>query len=91
MTSLNPAVIFLIAGLFAPFASDTARRYITLAAPAVGLAALLLTDFGNHGTVEIFNLQLVTYRLDKLAFVWAVIFHIAAFIGALYALSLIHI
>ena len=88
MTSLNPAVIFLFAGLLAPFASDTARRYITVAAPVIGLAVLLLTDFGNHGVVEIFNLQLVTYRLDKLAFVWALIFHIAAFIGALYAFHL---
>ena len=88
MTSLNPAVIFLLAGLFAPFASDAARRYIALAAPVIGLVVLLLTDFGNHGAVEIFNLQLVTYRLDKLAFVWALIFHIAAFIGALYAFHL---
>jgi len=88
MTSLNPAVIFLLAGLFTPFASSGARRYITLAAPVIGLVLLLLAGFGDHGQVTLFNLELTTYRLDKLAFVWALIFHIAAFIGALYAFHL---
>lgn len=88
MTSVNPAVIFLLAGLFLPFAPETARKYLALAAPVVGAVLLLLTDHGNYGHVELFNLQLTTYRLDKLAFVWALIFHIAAFIGALYAFHL---
>ena len=88
MTSLNPAVIFLLAGLFTPFAPESARRYIALGAPVIGAILLLLAEHGNYGLVELFNLQLVTYRLDKLAFVWALIFHIAAFIGALYALHL---
>jgi len=88
MTSLNPAVIFLLAGLFTPFAPESARRYIALGAPVIGAILLLLAEHGNYGQVELFNLQLVTYRLDKLAFVWALIFHIAAFIGALYALHL---
>ena len=88
MTGLNPAVVFLLAGLFTPFAPATARRYIALAAPVIGLMLLLLTDHGIYGQVEIFNLQLQTYRLDKLAFIWALIFHIAAFIGALYAFHL---
>jgi len=88
MTSLNPAVIFLLAGLFTPFAPESARRYIALGAPITGVILLLLAGHGNHGQVELFNLQLVTYRLDKLAFVWALIFHIAAFIGALYAFHL---
>jgi len=88
MTSLNPAVIFLLAGLFTPFASESARRYLALGAPVVGAILLLLADHGNYGQVELFNLQLTTYRLDKLAFVWALIFHIAAFIGALYAFHL---
>ena len=88
MTSLNPAVLFLLAGLFTPFASVTARRYIALAAPVAGLLLLLTAGMGDHGQIILFNLELTTYRLDKLAFVWALIFHIAAFIGALYAFHL---
>lgn len=88
MTSLNPAIVFLIAGLFTPFAPANVRRYITLIAPVIGVALLLMASHGNHGQVQIFDLQLTTYRLDKLAFVWALIFHIAAFIGALYAFHL---
>ena len=88
MTSLNPAVIFLLAGLFTPFAPESARRYIALGAPVAGAILLLLADHGNYGQVQLFNLELTTYRLDKLAFVWALIFHIAAFIGALYSFHL---
>jgi len=88
MTSINPAIVFLVAGLFTPFAAQRLRPYITLAAPVIGLLLLLTAGFDNHGVVELFNLQLTTYRLDKLAFVWALIFHIAAFIGALYAFHL---
>ncbi len=88
MTSFNPAIVFLLAGLVTPFAAANTRRYITLAAPVIGLVLLLLANHGNHGLVQIFDIQLITYRLDKLAFVWALIFHIAAFIGALYAFHL---
>ncbi len=88
MIGLSPAIIFLVAGVLLPLFPATARRYIVLLVPVVGVALLLLTPHGNYGQLSIFGLDLTTYRLDKLAFVWALIFHIAAFIGGLYAFHL---
>lgn len=88
MTGLNPALVFIIAGVILPLLPAPARRYTVLFVPLIACALLLLTPFGNYGQISIFGLDLTTYRLDKLAFVWALIFHIAAFIGALYAFHL---
>ncbi len=88
MTSLSPALLFIIAGCLLPLIPASTRRYVALLVPVIGIALLLLTPHGSYGQVSIFGLELTTYRLDKLAFVWALIFHIAAFIGALYAFHL---
>lgn len=88
MIGLSPALLFLLAGVLLPLFPATVRRYIALLVPVIGMALLLLTPHGNYGQLSIFGLELTTYRLDKLAFVWALIFHIAAFIGALYAFHL---
>jgi len=89
MVNINPAIVFLLAALAIPFVPANYRRYIALAAPVIGAGLLLIANHGMHGQLTLFgNLQLTTFRLDKLAFVWALIFHIAAFIGALYAFHL---
>ncbi|MEM7256986.1 MAG: Na(+)/H(+) antiporter subunit D [Pseudomonadota bacterium] len=85
MTSLNPALLFIVAGLLIPLFPVGARKYLGLVVPVIGIALLVLTSHGHHGQLTLFGLELTTYRLDKLAFVWALIFQIAAFIGALYA------
>ncbi|MDH3640368.1 MAG: Na(+)/H(+) antiporter subunit D, partial [Gammaproteobacteria bacterium] len=41
--------------------------------------------FGEYGQMQMFGYSLVTLRLDRLSFVFALIFHIAAFLTALYA------
>ena len=86
MSGLNPALLFILGGVLLPLFPASARRYLPLLVPVVGAGLLLLTPHGNYGQLSAFGLELTTYRLDKLAFVWALIFHIAAFI-----LSLIHI
>jgi len=88
MSSLNPAILFVIGALLLPLTPATARRYVALLIPVIGMALVVLTPNGSYGTITIFGLELTTYRLDKLAFVWALIFHIAAFIGALYSFHL---
>lgn len=88
MTSLSPALLFIAAGCLLPLLPQFARRYVALLTPLLGMAFLLMTPHGQYGQLSVFGLELTTYRLDKLAFVWALIFHIAAFIGALYAFHL---
>ncbi len=88
MSGVNPALLFVLAGILLPLFPAPTRRYLPLLVPVAGAGLLLLTSHGNYGQLSVFNLELTTYRLDKLAFVWALIFHIAAFIGALYAFHL---
>jgi multicomponent Na+:H+ antiporter subunit D len=62
------------------------RGVATLVLPLLGLWQLCVLPYGNYGEVEIFGYALTTLRLDKLSFVFGLIFHIAAFLAALYAL-----
>lgn len=85
MTSLNPALLYVLAGVLVPLVPGSARKHLALIVPVVGIALLLMTSHGHHGQFVMFGLELTTYRLDNLAFVWALIFQIAAFIGGIYA------
>ena len=75
---LNPALVMILGGLLLPLLRDAPRRVLTLALPAMSLALLLQLPEGVSGTVEIFGLTLQTLRLDRLAFIFALIFLIAA-------------
>ena len=83
---LNPALVMILGGLLLPLLRDAPRRVLTLALPAMSLALQLQLPEGVSGTVEIFGLTLQTLRLDRLAFIFALIFLIAAVLAGIYAL-----
>jgi multicomponent Na+:H+ antiporter subunit D len=82
---LNPALVFMLGAALLPLLRGTARNLFLLAVPAAGLALLWALAPGEHGTLRVFGMALVTLRLDALAFVFGVIFHIAALLAAIYA------
>lgn len=86
MTEFNPGLIMIIGGLLVPMVSGMARRALLLALPLAGLIYTIALEPGTHTTLVAFGYILETLRVDKLALVWGYIFHIAAFIGALYAI-----
>ena len=81
----NPALVLVLGGALLPLLPETVRRWATLALPALAAALLLSMPFGEYGQMQVFGYSLVTLRLDGLSFVFALIFHIAAFLTALYA------
>ncbi len=83
---LNPALIFL-GGSFLTLLlpQGLVRNSFMLALPVLGLVQLWGLPHGDHAAVELFNLTLITLRVDALSFAFAVIFHIAAFLAVLYA------
>jgi multicomponent Na+:H+ antiporter subunit D len=85
VSSLHPALVYLLAGLFLPFVLPVARRWMALLAPVLSLLLVLMTDPGSYLGVELLGYQLAPYRLDGLSFVWALIFNLAAALAALYA------
>ena len=83
---LNPAYILILGGLLVPFLQGTARRAFMLVLPLLGILQLWGLPYGEMGLVQIFDLQLITLRLDSLSFIFALIFFIATWLGVIYAL-----
>lgn len=83
---LTPAIIFMLGALLAPFLRPGPRKALLLLTPLLGLAQLYAADPADHGVIQFFDYSIVTLRIDALSLVFAVIFHVAAFIVALYSL-----
>ncbi len=82
---LHPAFILILGGLIQVAFPTQLRKIFLLALPVLGVTVLLNLDAGLYGKLQLFNYELTLLRLDKLSFVFALIFHIALFIVALYA------
>ncbi len=85
-TSLNPALLMILAGALCSVLPRALRQMVALAAPALGIAVLIATPMGTHSAIEISGLTLTFLRLDGLAFPFTLIFLIAALLNGIYAL-----
>ncbi len=94
MTSLPPGIILIVGALALPLLRRLEgprgrRRRLqapwTLLLPLLGLAQMLTLEPGVWGQIEIFGYQLTLARVDRLSLAFGYIFHIAAFLTALYA------
>ena len=88
MSSLHPFTIFLIGGMLAALAPRRWVGIIVLLTPALGLVNLLAMGPGMTWRVDVLDYRLDLFRADKLALLFGYLFHIAVFIGALFALHL---
>ncbi len=85
LSSLPPGLILIAGALVLPLLRGRLQAAWTLLLPALGLIQLLGLEPGNWGHVEIFSYQLTMVRVDRLSLAFGYIFHIAAFLTALYA------
>ena len=83
---LTPAVFFIVGALLLPFLREMPRKILTLLVPVLGLVHLFLVNPLDQGILQFFDYSIVTLRIDTLSLVFATIFHIAAFVVALYSL-----
>jgi multicomponent Na+:H+ antiporter subunit D len=86
IAELSPALILVLGGLVLPFVPRPARGGVMLVLPVIALMQLLSLPFGALGKVQLMGLELTTLRIDKLSFVFALIFLIAAGLAVIYAL-----
>ena len=86
MISLPPGIIILVGALALPLLPRSAQAIGALALPALSLAQLLFLSEGVSPGIELAGLSLLQVRVDPLSLAFGYIFHIAAFIAALYAL-----
>ncbi len=83
---MTPAVIFILGALLLPFLRERPRKALLLLLPVLGLVQLFMVNPLDQGVIQFFDYKIVTLRIDTLSLVFATIFHIAAFIVALYSL-----
>ena len=83
---LHPFTVFLIGAVLAALTTGRVRAVVLLATPAIGLANLALAETDTTATLRIFDYTLTYLRIDRLSLLFGYLFHIAAFIGMVFAL-----
>jgi multicomponent Na+:H+ antiporter subunit D len=84
--ALPPAVIMILGGLLVPFFKGRGRQAWLLILPVISFINLLQIGEGSHWVMPFLSHQLVLGRVDKLSMIFGYIFHLVAFLSALYAL-----
>jgi multicomponent Na+:H+ antiporter subunit D len=82
---LNPALVLILGAVLMPWLRGPTQRALLVAAPAAAMALLIALPDGERGNISILGLDLVTLRLDRLSFLFALAFLIAGVLAALYS------
>ena len=86
MSSLPPGVILILGGLVLTILPRSVQAIGALLLPVLGLLQLFFLSDGMSVGIEIAGYSLLPVRVDRLSLVFGYIFHIAAFLAALFAL-----
>ena len=85
--ALPPGLILILGGLLIPLLRGRAQAIAAVILPVLGFAQLLMLEPGSFFHLQLFDYQLTVVRVDRLSLVFGYIFHIAAFMTAVYALN----
>ena len=85
--SLPPGLILLVGGLLLPLVPRILRAPYLLALPVLGLLHMIALPADASLSLEVFGVTLELLRVDKLALLFGYVFHLAAFLGLIYALG----
>ena len=89
MGSVPPVLIFFVGALVVAVTKGNVRRGALLAIPVIGALNLRLgLEVGDIIEFEILGYTLVPFKVDELAMMFGYLFHLAAFLGNLFALHL---
>ncbi len=88
MSNWPPGLILIIGALLLPLLRGRAQAAVFLMLPVLSAAHLLwFLPAGTSVEIGLFGYTLNPIHIDRLNLVWGYIFHIAAFVSALYALQ----
>lgn len=83
---LNPAWLLICGALLTPLLPrGIVRNGFMLALPILGLIQLWELPHSSYAPLQLFNMTLITLRVDSLSFIFAVAFLIAAALAVVYA------
>ncbi len=80
-----PFLIFFIGAVIAMAVPERLRKMVLLIVPVLGLVNLLTLDQSVTWQIDVHDLTLVLFTVDRLSFIFGVLFHIAAIIAVIYA------
>ena len=86
MDSLPPGAILLAGAVLLPLLRGRGQQVALVALPVLSFAHLLMLNPGTSLEINAFGCQLTLVHVDRLSFIWGIVFHIAAVVGALFAL-----
>ena len=84
--SLPPGLPLLLGPLLIPLLRGRLRQLWILMVPVLSAIHLLLLPAGHSVSLEQLGYELMPVRLDQLSLVFGYVFHLAAFLGSIYAL-----
>ncbi len=86
MLEFPPGTLLAVGALLLIVTKDRLQGVLSLLLPVVSFIHLLQFEVGTQVTLSLLSYELTPVRIDRLALVWGYIFHLAAFLSALYAL-----
>lgn len=84
--SVSPALVFYTGALIVLMTKGRLQSLVALLVPVVGTINLCLIPESHTVTLVIFDYELMPVRVDDLSLLFGYLFHIATFIGIIYAL-----
>ena len=83
---VHPALFYFLGSLLLPFLKGKVKKFFLLFIPALSMVDVAMMKPGIYGSYTFLKMTLIFGRVDKLSLVFAWVFVIMAFLGALYAL-----
>ncbi len=87
MSSLHPALILFAGALILPLLKGRVRKGVLVLTPLLGFLNVLMLEPGSGLPLVFMGFELDLVRVDKLSLLFGYLFHLAAFLGAIYALQ----
>ena len=83
----SPVYLYVVGAILLALApKGVVRALLTLIIPILSAYVIWTSTPGLHGVTTLAGLEITLFRVDKLSVVFGLIFSLAAFLGAIYAL-----
>jgi len=86
MPSLAPFLIFFLGAAIVAVTEGRARKAVLLAVPVLGAINLAGLSYGSSIEIGVLDYTLTLLRVDRLSFLFGLLFHLAAFLGIVFSL-----
>ncbi len=86
ISALPPFLLLMVGALVVPFLKGKIRNSWMLLLPVVSFVNFLLIPEGNHWVTSFFGHEIILGRVDRLSYIFGIIFHLITFLSVLYAL-----